>query len=152
MNSLTLHLKEILVGTLQPKCKDTVTLTRLWIPAISREDGISRTWQMSFLNHGCRYSEHFITFYILGLFSIKYCGYKLPSEKIATWIMLCKQMLSRSVFDFNFTRQVLQKRWCLQTTKTRLLLSWHYSPKTACSLNIVDLKLDNNPHETKLLK
>lgn len=97
------------------------------------------------------YILYFI-FYILGLFSRKYCGYKLPSEKIATWIMLCKQMLSRSVFDFNFTRQVLQKRWCLQTTKTRLLLSWHYSPKTACSLNIVDLKLDNNPHETKLLK
>lgn len=140
MTSLTLHLKNSLVGWLQPKCKDTVTLTRLWIPAISKDDIEDMTYVFLKQYYDCRFSEYFITLCILWvIFPVKIVVfYKLPGGKIETWVMFCKnKMLSRSVFDFNFTRQLLQKRWCLQTAKTRLLLSWHYSLKTACSLNVV---------------
>lgn len=139
MTSLTLHLKNSLVGWLQPKCKDTVTLTRLWIPAISKEDDIEDMTYV-FLKPWLSFFRILYYFMYFGvIFPVKIVVfYKLPGGKIETWVMFCKnKMLSRSVFDFNFTRQLLQKRWCLQTAKTRLLLSCHYSPKTTCSLNVV---------------
>lgn len=131
MTSLTLHLKNSLVGWLQPKCKDTVTLTRLWIPAISKEDDIE---DMTVV-----FQNTLLLYVFWGYFSNKDCGlFQVTWWENRDLVMFCKnKMLSRSVFDFNFTRQLLQKRWCLQTAKTRLLLSWHYSLKTACSLNVV---------------
>lgn len=112
MTSLTLHLKNSLVGWLQPKCKDTVTLTRLWIPAISKEDDIEDMTYV-FLKPWLSFFRILYYFMYFGvIFPVKIVVfYKLPGGKIETWVMFCKnKTLSRSVFDFNFTRQLLQKR------------------------------------------
>lgn len=136
MTSLTLHLKNSLVGWLQPKCKDTVTLTRLWIPAISKEDDIEDMTYV-FLKPWLSFFRILYYFMYFGvIFPVKIVVfYKLPGEKIETWVIFCKnkschEVSSISISQDNCCRSddvcKLQKLdcFCHDTIPLRRLALW----------------------------